>query len=67
MCVLVILRGCWVNNSKAALMTLKLRAYICPYQFCKDTPTQTLKPATPLQLVRTEKAFWMRGETPSRS
>ena len=32
------------------------------YWLGKDTPTQGLNPATPLQLVRTEEASQMRGE-----
>ena len=56
----------WVNNPQVALTPLKLRAHTCPKRPWKDTPTQSLK-ATPLQLVRTEEASWVRGETSSRN
>ena len=41
----------------------ELRAHTCPY----NNYTPKLKSVTPLQLVRTEEASWVRGETSSRN
>ena len=48
------MRAGWVNDPQVALTTLQGHSHT------------VLKPATPLQLVRTEEASWMRNETSSR-
>lgn len=53
----------WVNDSQVALTILKLGAHPCPLKLCEGTPTHSLKPATPFQLVK--EASQMRGETSS--
>ena len=55
-------RHCWVNNPQVALTTQTQSSHV------SSSTLKTLPNAqTPLQLVRTGEASWMRGKTSSRN